>query len=777
MHTASHNRRRHLVRAAFWALLAAGIGVRVFGAWCYRHGLNVDHAIISLMAKRMAEFREFPVFFYGQAYMGSLEPLFCAAACRLLGFSGFAVCLGTAFLGVLLLIALYHVGKRLAGPAAGLAAMAYGIIGPKGYFHYQASPRCYSVLMLLTLLILWQAAVCVGRARDHRAPPPAGDLALLGLLAGLGWWASSLILFPVLTAGLVLVLFLHRRLLTWRLAAGAAGFLAGSLPWWVWNAGHGFRSLRQTNSLQPGAFIPGLQAFFGDRLVRILQLGDLPAPLRWAALALYAAALAAVIRQIIESRRRVADPARQAALAGLLLFVPVSAVIYSLTEFAAFDTARYHLPLIPLAALALGVLTARLARRLSPWVCWLPLAALAAGHVPNLPRALAMERADAAEAARYRPIEALCERTHTDVVYADFMQRWMNAASRERIAFVPINGRAYLPGAERAETARRVGVLDGYIGLTDFLRASGGTAACDFPGNWALHTAFAPPAGGLEPVDPALLAAATAAGSPVPVDTLADDRLDTGWQPPPEPLSAVLELTLAEPVTLHAVRLVPGSNILPARWSLQGRDEGEEAWRDLVPDGLATPWFWSGDRPYLGGLGQRLEARFEPTRCRALRLVIKHRRSRKPWSIAELRLFAPAPAPAAPAAAWEAVPPALAAGRIRRLYADRWEAARAREAGLWTPDLDLPQLEDRPPAYPPLAWTPGTAILVRHADAPACRRALARAGLAAEEEAVGPWLLLRAAAPGPAARLAWAGWGLLDAGRGPRPAPADGAED
>ena len=46
------------------------------------------------MARHMAALKEFPVFFYGQAYMGSLEPMASALMVRLLGSTGFAVTLG-----------------------------------------------------------------------------------------------------------------------------------------------------------------------------------------------------------------------------------------------------------------------------------------------------------------------------------------------------------------------------------------------------------------------------------------------------------------------------------------------------------------------------------------------------------------------------------------------------------------------------------------------------------------------------------------------------------
>ncbi|MBU4429254.1 MAG: hypothetical protein KKE37_07875, partial [Verrucomicrobia bacterium] len=54
------------------ALLVFGAAVRVFFAACFRFSMNSDYGIVALMAKHIVEGRDFPVFFYGQAYMGSL---------------------------------------------------------------------------------------------------------------------------------------------------------------------------------------------------------------------------------------------------------------------------------------------------------------------------------------------------------------------------------------------------------------------------------------------------------------------------------------------------------------------------------------------------------------------------------------------------------------------------------------------------------------------------------------------------------------------------------
>ena len=106
-------------RKDFWfpalvlALLAIGLATRIYGAWCFRFNLNPDASVVALMVKHMAEGRDFPVFFYGQAYMGTFEPMVSAALCRLFGCSGFMVCLGTALLGFCTLPFIYRWARDL----------------------------------------------------------------------------------------------------------------------------------------------------------------------------------------------------------------------------------------------------------------------------------------------------------------------------------------------------------------------------------------------------------------------------------------------------------------------------------------------------------------------------------------------------------------------------------------------------------------------------------------------------------------------------------------
>ena len=65
-------------RLILLVLLLAGAALRVWGAWVSRYLTAPDCGVVGLMARHMAEGREWPIFFYGQHYMGSLEPMVSA---------------------------------------------------------------------------------------------------------------------------------------------------------------------------------------------------------------------------------------------------------------------------------------------------------------------------------------------------------------------------------------------------------------------------------------------------------------------------------------------------------------------------------------------------------------------------------------------------------------------------------------------------------------------------------------------------------------------------
>ncbi|WP_045218728.1 hypothetical protein [Desulfonatronum thioautotrophicum] len=115
-------------------LLILGAAVRIYGAWSFRLNLNLDAGVVALMAKHISEGTAFPVFFYGQAHMGSLEAFFSALFMKVFSLYGFGATLGTAFVSFWVLPVVFLWARDIGGSRAGLAAVAFAVIGPLGFF-------------------------------------------------------------------------------------------------------------------------------------------------------------------------------------------------------------------------------------------------------------------------------------------------------------------------------------------------------------------------------------------------------------------------------------------------------------------------------------------------------------------------------------------------------------------------------------------------------------------------------------------------------------------
>ncbi|MDO9541119.1 MAG: hypothetical protein Q7J98_02200, partial [Kiritimatiellia bacterium] len=420
----------------FTAILLIGATVRIYGAWQLRHNLNSDSGVVALMAKHMAEGKDFPVFYYGQAYMGSLEPMISAIFCALFGTSGFMVTLGTAFVGWLVLLAVFVWARDAHSSAAGLAAMAWCMIGPSGFVHYQVLPRGgYTVTILLSALILWLSSRLIIKESNkcHSDPPTGGEESLpklsvwrrsfvpayrkngtqddrvcgiydvlhnygrwflLGIIAGLGWWSNQLIISAIFTAALMTLVFLRGKIISFNTLSAAVGFFIGSLPFWRWNALHGWQTFEFAGSLGRTPFTRGLKIFFWERLPNLLDLNHGIILWRIVGAAVYLGAaifFIAFLWKILKNHAfgHANGLASRQGKKGIYLFtafvfILISALIFSTSHFAMMNTSLYLLPLIPVIAVIFGVMTAELAKRKTFFLGIIPLAVVIANQAANL---------------------------------------------------------------------------------------------------------------------------------------------------------------------------------------------------------------------------------------------------------------------------------------------------------------------------------------------------------------------------------------------------------
>lgn len=218
------------------ALIAAGGLVRlglILAGWPQT---NSDEGLMGLMALHIATGRDFPLFFYGQVYMGTLQAYLGALLFPIFGASVLALRLGLLLLFILFALVMYTLVRLLYGHLFALFTLGLLALGEPDLLKAQllalgGYPETLLFGALALLLAAWLAISPTG-GRDGGRPRGRrlATYAALGMALGLGWWSDPLVLPFLLAAPLPLVLF-RRGEPRWRgLGALALGLVAGLAP-------------------------------------------------------------------------------------------------------------------------------------------------------------------------------------------------------------------------------------------------------------------------------------------------------------------------------------------------------------------------------------------------------------------------------------------------------------------------------------------------------------------------------------------------------------------
>lgn len=387
-------------------ILAAALLGRVLLLASGAVSFHSDEAVVGLMARHILQ-GERPVFFYGQAYMGSLDAWLIALGFALLGPSVLAIRIVQSVLYLLIVATGYLVAWQLSGRAivAAVAALVIALPNVLLSVYTTATLGGYNETLLLGNLIL-----LLGWAIAHERRPTFWRRALLGLCIGLGWWTNGLIVAYVLpVGGLMLWTVAHalrsrasrinvragfkpttttiRLAITYFVAVLVVlgGFLIGSAPWWAFNFANDFAALRfylpasapsqfagtdvlplPTDQRLIGLFLLGLPAVIGLRFP--WQPGYFLAPVGLLVVLIYGVAGYRLLR---DSRRLRPD-------GRLLIFgmIGLFCDLFIVSRFSIDPTGRYFLPL----TLPLGIVLGTLIDALRATLLRIALAGLVIGY-------------------------------------------------------------------------------------------------------------------------------------------------------------------------------------------------------------------------------------------------------------------------------------------------------------------------------------------------------------------------------------------------------------
>lgn len=354
---------------------------------------NGDEAVVGLMARHILSGAR-PVFFYGQAYMGSLDAWLVAGAFALLGESVLAIRLVQGLLFLAYLVSLFLLVDALFRDpwVAELAVVLVAIPTVLVTTYTTPSLGGYGEVLVLGNLVLYLGyQVSFGPWGDRRLAWLA-----LGLVGGAAFWVlgmAGIYLLPVAILGI----WAGLRRARWSCYLLAlAGFLVGSSPWWMYNLGHAWAawsalSAPGANPTTPlehllGLLLLGLPALAGLRFPWEAELAStlilLPGAL------LYLAALAFGLASLRRNRLGTQPGARR--LLGLFCLVFLGVFLF--TRFGIDASGRYLLPLNLLVVIGIAVFLARLWRWRPAAGALLLLAFLSLNMVQTLQAAFSSDR-------------------------------------------------------------------------------------------------------------------------------------------------------------------------------------------------------------------------------------------------------------------------------------------------------------------------------------------------------------------------------------------------
>ena len=205
-----------------------GIGYRLVLMLLTVPGSNSDEATFGLAAAHIAAGREWPIFLYGQHYMGVIESYLAAPLFAAFEPNWVLLRVPLLFLYAAFVYLMYRLTRRLYSPWLATFTVGLFALGSERILRDQVTavggrPEVKPAVAALLLIAL---ALGQHRASRHRWL----SFGAFGLLTGLCVWTDWLILPYLAVAAIVLLIGCARELVGWSGLLLIGGFVLGVLP-------------------------------------------------------------------------------------------------------------------------------------------------------------------------------------------------------------------------------------------------------------------------------------------------------------------------------------------------------------------------------------------------------------------------------------------------------------------------------------------------------------------------------------------------------------------
>lgn len=390
----------------YWLLLvvvAISTGVKVWLVCKDVVPFNSDEAIVALMARHIMQ-GKMPLFFYGQAYMGSFDAFLIALGFISLGEYVWVIRLVQILLYLVTLITTFYIGKKhLGGWIIGAIAMLLMAIPTVNVFLYTTvSLGGYGEALLIGNIILLIGFTIADYFILDQTIAPWYIWLAIGFFMGFGLWVFGLTLIYTLPVLLMIGYFLWKYLEEQKLTIPSinacdnkeflflqvlrlslivlSGAIIGSFPWLIYAIQNGFKSLilETSGSAIANAETVSFLSRLGQHFINFILFGVTviigarpPWSVEWILLPLIPIILFFWLGVVIYSWKSIKygeEYYSKKLVIGSIGFVLI--LTFILTPFGADPSGRYFVPLVlPLSFFAAEFIL-WVNRKYGPWA-WL----------------------------------------------------------------------------------------------------------------------------------------------------------------------------------------------------------------------------------------------------------------------------------------------------------------------------------------------------------------------------------------------------------------------
>ena len=723
------------------------------------HHVHTDNAVMLLMGKHILEKGEFPIFYYGQNWFGSLSAMVHAAVFLVLGGIppwSIHVAPLAFFLGFCLV--LYLLTRDTLGPAVALVALAWNIVTPVRLSEYTVMPHGGYVegLMLGTVLLWLSVRLVLAKGPWGKA----GQYALLGLAGGVGWWTSPFVIYQLLAGAAYVVLRERSPAVLKGTILSLPAFFIGAAPFFYFYAIDPYSNVLNMGGGYALALIPeGLYLLFFERVPQYLDWDLFQSSIpftHWLAAGVYGWALLFFLwhlRRSFSGRH----PLRDAAI--FPVFFLICALLFAGSVHISRGTPTYAIPLSALFPVAVGFWLVH-SRRAWKLVAGAGCAAVFLLHgwttaswvVNNAPRAEALTQG---HLALVRSLEA--KGVKHLYVHSTPGSELLNFYARERVIASQMIAERYAPNIDALERAPEPAFLypREAPGLGPTLKVLGASYETEPLGAYDLVRHVHAMDRRYRQI-PVTRLQASASHETHAMRYALDRDMESSWTSGELKRPGMwVQFDLGARFNVGLVRLWNkgehhGTYAMDVRveTSVDGR-----VWHEVVTRSPMEYLYWSGPRVYAWEWGYRWEARFAPIAARLIRITQYQNDARFPWMIAEAYVYEDLGVRAAAGAGDQDVLQRIRDLGLSRVYADRWMSAKISEASQERIETVTPFTVAIPEFYVRLKsrviqWSDRTGFVLEDSDADEFERLMREEGIHdLTREDIGRWVLFHCKAP------------------------------